>query len=233
MKVAQGCVAVAALMLFAGASGAQELLTNGGLDSPGAGLVIDDWTIDYFKTFTGPSTDGVTLEPWADRLGDAGEFGAFFKAFQGNNTTGDLANVSITQDVAATAGVAYTLSGWARGEDNYSGLIPSTATETLLAIDFDDDGDATNGVLSTVVTDLVAAGLNNDWLQYDVSGVAPAGTTVVRARVAMLNAYNNPDGGGQAFIVDDLSLTGVPEPAALGLLALGIVAGLSGRRRAA
>ena len=86
--------------------------------------------------------------------------------------------------------------------------------------------DAGSNVLSTSALDLVAAGLGSapgqpfGYAPYSVSGVAPAGTTAVRARVSMIDAFGNPAGGGQAFVVDDFSL--VPEPASVGLLAAGL-----------
>jgi hypothetical protein len=52
-----------------------------------------------------------------------------------------------------------------------------------------------------------------NYKQYDVTATAPPGAVTVRARVSMLNGTPNPLGGGQALVVDDFSLTVVPEPA--------------------
>jgi hypothetical protein len=46
----------------------------------------------------------------------------------------------------------------------------------------------------------------------------------------MILAQSNPAGGGQAFVVDDFSLTSVPEPATLGVMGLGLM-GLAALRR--
>jgi hypothetical protein len=39
----------------------------------------------------------------------------------------------------------------------------------------------------------------------------------------MIDAYANPLGGGQAFVVDDFRLEGVPEPGALALAGLALL----------
>ena len=46
----------------------------------------------------------------------------------------------------------------------------------------------------------------------------------------MIDAFNNPAGGGQAFVVDQFELTAVPEPTSLVLAGLSLV-GLLGMRR--
>ena len=85
------------------------------------------------------------------------------------------------------------------------------------------------------VLDLRAAGLGNapgvpfGYREYVVSGIAPAGTANVRARVSMINGFGNS--GDQAFVVDDFSLK-VPEPAGLGLAAVGGATFALRRRRA-
>ena len=95
------------------------------------------------------------------------------------------------------------------------------------------------GLISSADLLLNAAGLfvpNGqpfNYKQYFVLATAPAGTVAVSARVSMLNATNNPAGGGQAFVVDDFTLLGnVPEPTTVALGMLGAV-GLFGlvRRR--
>src|SRR5262249_20682901 len=108
--------------------------------------------------------------------------------------------------------------------------------QTYIALDF------LNGVGATIlseVLDLEAHGLAANprdaaiegpwnWTPYAVTKVAPAGTATVRARVSVLNGFYNTD-PGQAFIVDDFTLTSVPEPMGLALIGLGM-AGLVGMR---
>src|SRR5262245_25987372 len=143
---------------------AQNLLLNGNLDAGAAG-VIDNWTLDQFKTFSGPTTDLLTGEgfieiaPITNGGGDA-DRGGFVKAFQGNPTTGDLATVHMFQNVAGVPSAKYVLTGMIGAGVNYSGLLAG-ATKTELAIEFDADNNRSNGMLSSVVTDVKAAGLTS------------------------------------------------------------------------
>lgn len=202
------------------------------------------WQNDGFRTNTGAFEDEMSSEPWAgpaptpvttggsasppppDGCGGA-DCGVFFKPFTGDVTTGNLATGHLYQDNPATPGLTYVLSGWAGAESNYSGLIPNTVTRSELAVEF---LDAANAVIGGSVLDLAAAGLGSaagqpfGYQQFTVSAVAPANAAFVRSRVSMIDAYANPMGGGQAFVVDDFRLESVPEP---GLISLAGLAGLS------
>jgi hypothetical protein len=67
--------------------------------------------------------------------------------------------------------------------------------------------------------------------QYTVTGTAPAGTAIVRSLAQQLNAYNNPAGGDQAFVVDSFDLERVPEPASIALGMLGLIGMFGASRR--
>jgi hypothetical protein len=233
-------LAVGAFLTLASGTAQAQLLTNGNLDRvhdveivPGFFLPKPDaWENVGFRTLSGPYEDEMSSEPWAGPAptpvttdGTANppphtqpDYGVFFKAFSGNGTTGDFATGHLYQDVPATAGDTYTLTGWAGAEPNF-------LAGAVFALDFLNAG---GGVIGSSVLDLIGAGLfvDNgqpfDYKQYSVSGVAPAGTTMVRARASMLNGASNPQGGGQAFVVDDFVLT--PEPTAALALLLGAAA---------
>lgn len=210
------------------------------------------WTVVGTKTVSGAYTDPLASEPWAgpaptpatmegtgepynSGMGcDGLDCGVFFKPFSGNLTTGDLVTGHLRQTVLGVPGDAYILSGWVGAEPNYSGLIPGTQTRTELAIDFLGAGFV---LLSSSVLDLQAAGLGTPngqpfaYQEYSVTGVAPVGTLFVRPRLSMIDAYGNPAGGGQALVADDFSLQQVPEPSALVLAGLCLVAGSTLRCR--
>lgn len=240
---------IASLGLVAcGTSIANAQLINGNLDVTYQQEIVPlfflpkpaSWINEGSRTVTGPYEDEMSSEPWSgpaptpvttDGIG-ADDWGVFFKPFSGNLTTGDLATGRLYQDVSATPGLNYQLTGWAGAEANYSGLIPLSVTKSEFRLTFFDAGSIQ---LGGAALDLVAAGLGVangepfNYKQFSLSAIAPAGTATVRAEVAMIDAYGNPAGGGQAFVVDDFVLS-VPEPTTIALFGLGLV-GLFGVRR--
>lgn len=232
-------IAVAVLLISSASlplASAQNLLLNGDLDSPGPGATIDNWSTDMFKTFSGDTTDLITLEPWIEIApitngGGDNDLGGFLKSFQGNGTTGDLATLHMYQDVIGSSGLLYQLTGYIGAGENYSGLLTDDSrgdTKTELAIEFDNDNDRDNGWLGDAILDVKAAGLTSGAFpdfgaqQFSVSGVSPAGTTVVRARVSMIDAYGTMNPDPSAFI-DDFSLQVIPEPSTVVLGVLGML----------
>ena len=194
-----------------------------------------------------------------------GEWHMWFQPYNSSRTQNAEAIASnfahLTQTVAGTPGLLYTMKGSALFEAHFAGGrtnlnlagssdtppddgLPSP-TDSFLALDF---LDATNAVLlGSVEIELMAAGqLNNTmWKEHTLSAVAPAGTTSVRVRASMINGVINPDVNPQSFFVDQFSLTAaagsgagsaVPEPASiyLGAFAVGALVALrprSGLRR--
>ena len=218
-----------------------NLLTNGNLDQTQPVLVVAPafflpkpafWVNEGFRVNTGPYEGELSSEPWAgpaptpvttDGSGlpspngcDGLDCAVFFKPFSGDPING-AATGNLYQDLPASPGQHYELTGWAGAEANFLG-------QARFALDFLNGG---GGLIGSGEIDLIAAGLfvNNgqpfNYKQYTIGAIAPAGTQFVRARASMLNGTSNPAGGGQAFVVDDFELNLVPEPATLGLVLLG------------
>jgi hypothetical protein len=239
-----------------GVADASSILFNGNLDLTVATEIVDGfflpkpqgWVNEGFRSITGPYEDEMSSEPWAGPAptpvttdGNANppppdgcggpDCAVFFKPFSGNAVDGS-ATGHLYQDNSATPGVTYTLTGWAGAEANFLG-------GAEFALEFLNAG---GGVLSSTVLDLLAAGLlvDNgeafDYKQYSIVAIAPLGTATVRVRASMINGMSNPQGGGQAFVVDDFELadstTAVPEPASF-LLTLSGLIGLAEKRRRA
>jgi hypothetical protein len=175
------------------------------------------------------TNDGAVNPPHPEGCG-GNDCAVFFKAFSGNANDG-AATGHLYQDLPATPGLRYTLTGWAGAEANFLGQA-EFAVEFLNAAH-------TEIPLSGAELNLNTAGLfvpNGqafNYKQYSVAATAPAGSVFVRARASMLNGLSNPLGGGQAFVVDDFSLTAVPEPSTMALAGIAAVcaAATSIRRR--
>lgn len=232
------------LVLGASSVANANLLLNGNLDVtydqeiiPGFFLPKPDiWINEGFRSITGAYEDEMSSEPWAGPAptpvttdginGD--DWAVFFKPFLGDTQTNGLATGHLYQDVAGTAGLIYTLTGWAGAESN------AMMADAVLALEFLDGtgGVISSSALSLMPTLFVANGQSFNYKLYTVSGTAPVGTAFVRSRISMIDGQGNPAGGGQAFVVDDFELQAVPEPATLAALGLGAIALMRRRRRA-
>ncbi|MCA9266081.1 MAG: hypothetical protein KDA60_19610 [Planctomycetales bacterium] len=146
--------------------------------------------------------------PWASNpLGVAGK-GVWFKAFEGEQATGDAkAEAELRQLVSAGPGT-YNLSFYVRHETNF------TADAAWVEISSDAGGLTTFNLLTTPN--------DGNYNQYSIDGfVAPAGTSQLLVRAVMDGGRVNP-ANPQSLMVDDFDLVQVPEPGSttLGVLAL-------------
>lgn len=192
------------------------------------------WINEGFRTIAGPFEDEMSSEPWAGPAptpvtnngvdpdgpgGNPGDWAVFFKPFTGGPTNGP-ATGHLYQDVPATPGQQYKLTGWAGVETN------ALMQGAEFSLDFLNGGGGLigSGTLNLLPTLFVDNGEPFDYKQYTVSATAPAGTVAVRARASMIDATGNPAGGGQAYVVDDFVLTVIPEPSSAALAVCGLLA---------
>jgi len=224
-------------LLASGSLAKADLLSNGNLDLTSvSGQVLatpTGWTAGANRTSTGPFNDGMSSEGFANVL-DPGGNGLFFKPFQGEATTNRI-TASLYQDNPGTPGLNYTLTGWAGAGTSYIGLTDPTV-KSQFQLDFLNPA---NAVIGGTTLDLVGAGLGTGaptppatgfgYHPFTLSAFAPVGTVTVRVEAIMIDAYNNPAGGDQAFVVDAFTL--VPEPSVISLAMLGLTGVLAFRHR--
>jgi len=199
---------------------------NGNLDTVGAPA---NWSV--VKT----AEDNIQFSTASFAI-HTGNVGMWLRSFAG----GDAKAV---QTVNGVAGGHYTFSGFSKWETGYSGADPSSPTQTFMTMEFL-DGASTPNVLGTQSLDLRTVQINDGtFRQFSLNGTAPAGTVTVRVSAgatAMANSGINP----QSAMFDDFALllggsganlltAGVPEPASLGLMLLGLAVGAAYRRRSA
>src|SRR2546421_12310321 len=142
-----------ALMVCVGSARAQNILANPDMDNAAVSTQVlatpVSWNAVANKTISGPFNDGMSSEGFAN-VQQPGGLGLFFKPFQGNVQTGDRITATLYQDNAATAGLSYTLTGWAGAGASYIGLSdPSVLSEFHLSF-----FDAGNNLLSDAVINL-------------------------------------------------------------------------------
>lgn len=249
MKCLMKCALLGAAVACAQPATAMNLLTNGSLDATTASEIVPGfflpkptgWVNVGSRAITGPYNDSLSSEPWsgpaptpvtAEGSGLPGpdgcngpDCGVFFKPFSGNLANG-AATASLYQDVPATPGLYYTLTGWAGAEPN------ALMTGANIRLEFFDSlSNSLGGAQYDLLTGLfVDNGLAFDYKLYSISATAPPTAVTVRSSVSMIGATPNPAGGGQAFVVDDFTLTAVPEPTSV-IMAAGALLALAARRR--
>jgi len=137
-------------------------------------------------------------------------------SMENNYVAGGFHGVSV-QEVAATPGANYSLTGW--------GFTPnalSSSASGLLILFFTD----ANGALLGQYLGSTPLTSTSTWTQLFVNGTAPANAADVYAETTLFNP-----GPGDAVYFDDLNLEVVPEPSTLALLSAGLGLGLLGRLR--
>jgi limonene-1,2-epoxide hydrolase len=129
----------------------------------------------------------------------------------------------VFQDVAVTPGEIYTASAWAQ---SWSGDAATTGELGQLLVIYRDATDS-NNILTTQADNIIVGPVtNNTWFEGVISNPVPAGVGFIRFQL------NTMSPGAGSIFYDDASLTvaPAPEPASLGLLAVGGLAALRRKR---
>ena len=159
-----------------------------------------------------------------------GDWHMWFQPYLGTEAGQEDNFAHLYQDVPATPGLRYTMTGFALFEDYFPGGVtnlnletggtptgepfddgPPSPTDAFFALEFLDANDAV--LAGSVEIELKAAGQpsNTTWQQHTLSAVAPAGTTKVRVRASMIDGVYNPLPSPQvfqmSFFVDAFTLT--------------------------
>ncbi|MBS1724732.1 MAG: PEP-CTERM sorting domain-containing protein [Armatimonadetes bacterium] len=236
-----------ALLPVAFCTAKADLLYNGNLDHTYQQEIVSGfflpkpfgWENTGTRTITGPYEDEMSSESWAgpaptpvthdgfdEQNGANGlDWGLFFKPFSGNVTDG-AATGTLSQTVAASAGLTYNFSGWAGAEANAL-MHDATFDMTFLRADHSVISGASLSLLPNL---FVPNGQPFNYKLYNLVAVAPGNTAFVTVGMTMHDATSNPAGGGQALVADDFELNVVPEPGSMAVLAVGALALLRKRR---
>ena len=197
---------LATIGLTASLASAQNLLINGDFNNPNSTAAPADWNI---WTYGGG---------WCNHQDDSSSFdGTYYVADGGGSSAGG----GEYQYVPATAGFTYTLTvesgaqAWWLPYGEMRLFFMDATTNQI-----------TESYSSTI--DPAVYGQNYDiphpWSNYSLVVTAPAGTAIVKVEFA------EPNGTGTVWF-DDAVLTAVPEPATIGLVAIGVLAAFVTRRR--
>jgi hypothetical protein len=204
--------ALGVIGLGVSAAKAQNVLANPGFESPDASAGDQPGSTSWNAFNSAFTTRSVTPHSGLQTLK---VFGPFFVGGGAGVTQGGF---------AAAPGQGWTASAFLR-DDSSDPMQGSNFAQVQLQF-----LNSANSVLTTISSpNFTIANPINTWVPETASGIAPAGTT--SAQIVLVHVQlNSPVTGGSVFF-DDASLS-VPEPASLGLLALGVPMLLRRRSRA-
>ena len=205
------------LMLCVPASGQVNLLTNSGFELPPdptnqVDNTVTDWTLllDTSRATFYNHTAGGSWSLW-------------LKSFE-------AAGGGATQTVPIVTGQTYTLTADMLFEPSYPNI---PGIDSFLSLQFQDASGTNVGDAFVNHIDPASVTANKTWSPFSITGTAPAGATQVLAEIGWANGSTVT--GQQSAFADDASLVqggAIPEPAGVGLIALGGI-GLLARRRTA
>lgn len=220
LSLAIGAASVHANLLDDGSFEAQDLGGNGTTTTSSS-----NWVLTANSPNGADFAANFATAPWARSPDDGGNVGIWFKAFPG--TAGNEANGSVAQDVSAPSSGSYVLTFQAARETFFTA---DSATASL----------SSSGTGGSASIDLLTASFNSGGNMNDTAngnptnfsltlpGVTAGDTLSVSVDMAGgIDAGSNP----QSLMVDNFTLTFIPEPTSIALGGLGLIGLLAARRR--
>ena len=209
-----GAVAVATAVVLGQSVQAQNLLVDGNFQAEGAANAFDQP-----NPIPIPGGIGHGWAGWTCNLTSVyAPPGSGFSVFVWENT---WSPEGVYQILPATAAYTYTLSAWAMDTKT-----PDWATPVILQLNFYNPTGTTE--LGSYGNWEAGPSQVNTWQQLPATtATAPAGTGLVEAYVM----YMDSDSGAQGMYFGNVSLTAVPEPSTITLVACGLLGALVIRRR--
>jgi hypothetical protein len=209
-------------MLAAPAAHAQQLIQNGGFET-GSLNPVTDW--GSFNP-NGPSIISVRVFPTTEIVGLNAD-GNFFVDLGAPGYANENNGASIEQTVTGITGASLTLSFWYAVEYNSSD--PVSASTPALGVT----------VVDYVTSDTVFSENYNQLNFGGTSGITTSTWNVVTVNFTpttsnpLIVRFTDLSTTGTDPMLDDVSLTQVPEPSTVSLLGLGLIGAFGLRRRKA
>ncbi|HTY85940.1 MAG TPA: PEP-CTERM sorting domain-containing protein [Candidatus Acidoferrum sp.] len=210
-----GIGVVAALVITASTTQAQNLLTDGSFEN---GSFVNTVPVGS------PLTVANVGQGWAANFGGSGVGNSDMSSSPDSPQDGNYALLTVNnpgnnwnpqgtyQIVNANAGGAYSLSAWFLTDTGSSSPIGPVDIQLQFL-----DGALAN--LATVETGWIYPTAINTWTQATISGTAPVGTAFASVYLMFMdNGQVTPEN----MYFDNASLTAVPEPSTLALMGMGL-----------
>ncbi len=229
-KIIGGAVGMAAVLALSVSTTQAQTLVNGGFEGVGAVNTGNGWTVNPITLTSGPSGGSGVDQGWATFPGASSISQSSAQAMSGSYSLLETALVGNNWNPAGayqiisgiTPGVTYTFNIWAltdTANDAYAatgGILVQLGFENAAL----SGANSVENPGNTVGINAALPSTQNVWTQYSVSATAPAGC--VNAIVYAMFQDNGSTLATENLYFDNASITLVPEPTSLALLAMGL-----------
>lgn len=227
MKTFALCTAAAVVGLAGGVAPAQNLLNNGGFESP-LGFDFSD-TSNWNGFFGGPA--GTYLEAFND-LGAPARSGSQALQLTINGVLDEMDpnynGTDLTTGFDAFVGHVQTVMGLSEGTEYEFSLWAMAIGDVTNGVEYRVEWQDAAGVEISRTNVEIQGGLTDSYQQFSFSEVAPTGTARAALVIAAQSFTNDGVVADTTVVIDDASFSVVPAPASAALLGLG---GLVAARR--